>query len=366
MCNLDPRRLIGRRTVLGGALGAGVLLGTGRLRASAQPGDPRTVGARQRFFGVENVDPETGAVRSDRVVLSWVGCATYAVAFAGSVLLLDAWVPRLTSSGYSPATPQDLADLRPEAIFIGHGHFDHAADAGRIAQACGAVVHGTAEHCAAIRAQVPDPAFATVALGDASTAIGQRHDCTVGAVAVTAIRHLHSGPTAPDRDDPASPFVPAPELCALVRHPPALEGVLHNLPRLLDAENGVLLYQFRVPGFCLVWHDSAGPLIEKAPQVLEVLAGLPATDLHVGTIQGFNQFTNGLRDPRTYIEALRPSLFVPTHHDNWLPGLTSSAATYDPPLRAELARLPSGSRPELRSLHDPADYLNPARLTFQL
>ncbi|WP_194818703.1 MBL fold metallo-hydrolase [Nocardia sp. XZ_19_385] len=352
--------------MLGGVLGAGVLLAAGRLQASAGPGDPRTVGARQRFFGAENVDAEIGAVRADRVVLSWVGCATYAVAFAGSVLLLDAWVPRLTSSGYTPATPQDLADLRPEAIFIGHGHFDHAADAGRIAQACGAVVHGTAEHCAAIRAQVVDPTFPTVALGDVNTPIGQRHDFTVGAVEVTAVRHIHSGPTAPDRDDPASAVFPAPELCALVQHPPSLAGVLQSLPRLLDAENGVLLYQFRVPGFSLVWHDSAGPLTEKAPQVFDVLAGLPGTDLHVGTIQGFNQFTNGLRDPRTYIEALGPALFVPTHHDNWLPGITSSAAAYDPPLQAELARIPSGSRPELRSLHDPVDYLNPARLTFRL
>ncbi|MEV6279863.1 MBL fold metallo-hydrolase [Nocardia sp. NPDC051832] len=366
MCNLHPRRLIGRRTVLGGVLGAGVLLAAGRLRASAGPGEPRTVAARQRYFGVANVDPETGAVRADRVVLSWVGCATYAVAFAGSVLLLDAWVPRLTSSGYSPATPQDLADLRPEAILIGHGHFDHAGDAGRIAQASGAVVHGTAEHCAAIRAQVPEARLATVALGDAHTPIGQRHEFTVGAVQVTAVRHIHSGPTAPDRDDPAAPVFPAPEWCALVRHPPSLEGVLQNLPRLLDAENGVLLYQLRVPGFSLVWHDSAGPLTEKAPQVFDVLGGLPATDLHIGTVQGFNQFTNGLRDPRTYIEALGPALFVPTHHDNWLPGLTSAAAAYDPALLAELARIPSGARPELRSLHDPADYLNPARLTFLL
>ncbi|MEU8896145.1 MBL fold metallo-hydrolase [Nocardia sp. NPDC048505] len=366
MCYLGSRRLIGRRGVLGGLVGAGVLLAAGQLRAAAEPGDPRTVAARQRFFGAQNIDETTGAVHADRVVLSWVGCATYAMAFAGSVVLLDAWAPRLTSAGYTPVTAQELADLRPEAIFIGHGHFDHAADAGRIAQACGAVVYGTAEHCAAIRAQVPDPSFATVALGDAQTAIGQRHEVSLGAVQVSAIRHVHSGPTAPDRTDPAAPVVPVPELCALVRNPPALDGVLHTLPRLLDAENGVLLYQFRVPGFSLVWHDSAGPLTEKAPRVFDVLAGLPGTDVHIGTVQGFNQFTNGMRDPRTYIEALAPRLFVPTHHDNWLPGLTSSAAAYDAPMQAELARIPAGARPEFRALHDPVDYLNPARLTFRL
>ncbi|MFD0360048.1 MBL fold metallo-hydrolase [Nocardia sp. GCM10030253] len=366
MSKIHPRVLIGRRTMLGGAFGAAALIAAGRLEASAEPAGARTVAARQRFFGADIVDPDTGAVRADRVALSWVGCTTYALALGGSVLLLDAWVPRLTSSGYVPATPQDLADLRPEAIFIGHGHFDHAGDAGRIAQASGAVVHGTAEHCATIRAQVSAPSFPTVALGDANTLIGERHEFTVGTVAVTAIRHLHSAPTAPDRTDPSSPFFPLPDLCAIVQYPPTLDGVLQNLPRLRDQENGVLLYQFRVPGFSLVWHDSAGPLTENAPHVFDVLAGLPPTDVQIGAIQGYNQLTNGLRDPRRYIESLRPTLFVPSHHDNWLPGLTASAATYDAPLHEELSRLPPGKRPELRALHDPVDYLSPQRLTFRL
>lgn len=366
MCNISPRALLGKRSILGVALGAGLLPAAGRLEASAEPSEARTIAARKRFFGDDTVDPETGAVRADRVVLSWVGCTTYAAAIGGSVFLLDAWVPRLTSSGYVPATPQDLADLRPEAIFIGHGHFDHAGDAGRIAQASGAVVHGTAEHCAAIRAQVSEPTFPIAALGDADTPIGERHDFTVGIVSVTAIRHLHSAPTAPDRSDPASPFFPMPELRTLVQHPPTLYGVLQSLPRLRDAENGVVLYQFRVAGFTLVWHDSAGPLTEKAPHVFEVFEALAPTDVHIGAIQGFNQLTNGLRDPRRYIETLRPKLFVPSHHDNWLPGLTASAATYDTPLHAELARLAPDRRPELRALHDPVDYLSPQRLTFPL
>lgn len=364
MCNIHPRRLIGRRTVLGSALGAAAVLMAGKLKAAAEPGAPQTVAARRRFFGADMVD-DAGQVRADRVALSWVGCATYALAIGGSVLLLDAWVPRITSSGYVPATPQDLADLAPAAILIGHGHFDHAGDAGRIAQATGAVVCGTAEHCANIRAQVTDPTFETVALGGELTVPGERHDFTIGAVAITAIRHLHSAPTAPDRASGSSPFFPVPELCTIIQHPPTLEGVLQNLPRLRDAAGGTLLYQLRVPGFALIWHDSAGPLTEKAPEVFDVLAALPSTDVQIGAVQGFNQITNGMRDPRTYIEAIAPALFVPSHHDNWLPGLTASAATYDTPLHREFTRLPAQSRPELRLMHDPTDYLNPSRLTFQ-
>src|SRR5690606_34431759 len=138
VCGIDPRRLIGRVA----ALGSGLVAALPPL-SRVQAGSPRCVAARTRFFGADAVDRTTGAVRADRVVLSWVGCTTYAVAIGGAVLLLDAWVPRLTSSGYVPATAQDLADLRPEAIFIGHGHFDHAADAGPIAAATGATVYGT-------------------------------------------------------------------------------------------------------------------------------------------------------------------------------------------------------------------------------
>ncbi|NEW37791.1 MBL fold metallo-hydrolase [Nocardia cyriacigeorgica] len=358
--------MVSRRSVLGGALGGGVLVALGAAVAAGAPLKPRTVAARQRFFGADVVDPGTGAVRRDRVVLSWVGCATYAVAFGGTVLLLDAWVPRLSSAGYVPATAQDLADLQPAAILIGHGHFDHAGDAGRIAQASGAVVHGTAEHCATIRAQVPDPRFGTVALGDAGTAPGHVHEFTIGDIDVMAVRHLHSGPTAPDRANGSPPFFPVPDLCAIATHPPTLDDLGVGLPRLRDEEGGCLLYQLRVPGFSLVWHDSAGPLTEKAPQVFDVLAALAPTDVQVGAIQGFNQLTNGLRDPRTYIDAIGPRIFVPAHHDNWLPGFTAPAATYDQPLRAELDRLPSERRPELRSLLDPADYIAPARLTFSI
>lgn len=345
---------------------SGAWLAAGRLNASAAQDDPRTVAARTRFFGADIVDPDTGAVRADRVVLSWVGCTTYALAMAGAVFLLDAWVPRLTSTGYVPATPQDLVDLAPAAIFIGHGHFDHAGDAGRIAEASGALVYGTADHGVNIRAQVADPTFRTVALGDASSAPGERHEFSVGPVQITAVRHVHSAPTAPERPGGSAPFFPRPDWRALVRHPPSPAGVLQSAPRLRDPEGGTLLYQFRVPGFSLVWHDSAGPLTEKAPQVFDVFADLPPTDLQIGAVQGFNQITNGLRDPRRYIEAIRPKLFVPSHHDNWLPGLTASAATYDAPLRAELARLSADQRPEFRPLHDPLDYLSPHRLTFPL
>src|SRR5689334_22990570 len=83
-----------------------------------------TIAARQKFFGVENVDPRTGEVRRDRVIFSWITNAGYAASFRGRVVLLDTYINRFEvppSSGpdlrRTPFGAQDLVALKPEAIF---------------------------------------------------------------------------------------------------------------------------------------------------------------------------------------------------------------------------------------------------------
>ncbi|MFB8009277.1 MBL fold metallo-hydrolase [Nocardia sp. NPDC056000] len=343
-------------------------LGAFAERVSAQPiAEPtlaETIAARQRFFGADLVDAETGAVRSDRVVLSWFGCASFAVALGGSVFLLDAWVPRGATSGYVPTTPAEVAALRPAAIFIGHGHFDHAADAGPIAQASGAVIHGTVEHCATARKQVKSPGFSCVTLGSSTSLPGARYDFDLApGISVTAVRHIHSARTERYAGaDACAPVKPIPQIGDMRRYPTTLADTAHLVRRLTDPEGGVLLYQFHTEKFTLTWHDSSGPLLDKAPEVLETLRELPASDVHVGAVQGYNQFTNGLRDPRSYIEALRAKVFVPNHHDNWLPLITARGSAFRAPLETALATIPDG--PKLRMLLDPDDYVTPGVLAF--
>ncbi|MGY2062640.1 MBL fold metallo-hydrolase, partial [Nocardia gipuzkoensis] len=196
-------------------------------------------------------------VRADRVVVSWFGCASFAVAIGGSVILLDAWVPRGLTSGYVPTTPTEVAALRPAAIFIGHGHFDHAADAAPIARASGAVVYGTADHCAAIRGRADGDELRCVELGSADSAPGDRYDREVAAgLTVTAVRHLHSARTARDTGPGGAPGLrPNPCPCDIAAHPPGLADAVHLIGHLTDPEGGTLLYQFRTAAFTLTWHD---------------------------------------------------------------------------------------------------------------
>jgi hypothetical protein len=107
-----------------------------------------TTAARQKIFGLENVDPKSGEIRDDRVIFSWLTNATFAAAVKGHVLLLDTFVTRLeVQPGRTPFVIQDLVDLDPDYIFIGHGHFDHADNAAYIAQQTGAVIFASPETC---------------------------------------------------------------------------------------------------------------------------------------------------------------------------------------------------------------------------
>jgi L-ascorbate metabolism protein UlaG (beta-lactamase superfamily) len=116
--------------------------------------DPATmIKARQKFFGIENVDANSGAVKKDKVIASWATNTTYVTSILGRVILLDSYItkPELPTTPidkrYSPLLPQDLIDLQPEAIFLGHGHGDHADNAAYIAKWSNATIYATPETC---------------------------------------------------------------------------------------------------------------------------------------------------------------------------------------------------------------------------
>ena len=62
-----------------------------RGRGSGHGESAATIQARQKFFGVENVD-RRGRVKKDKVIFSWATNTTYAVALKGRVVLLDSYI----------------------------------------------------------------------------------------------------------------------------------------------------------------------------------------------------------------------------------------------------------------------------------
>ena len=285
-----------------------------RRRAGGAGATPaETIALRTRYFGAENVDPRTGAVRRDRVIMSWFGVTNFAMAIRGHVVLLDAWVPRGAHSGYVPSSPRELAALRPEAIFIGHAHFDHAADAVPIAQASGATIVGSAEQCAELRGRAPTMPPRCVEALPAGAAPGTAAEVhALRGVKARIVKHLHSAAKGPGGGRDGLPRARHAAAVDDAARPPA-HARGHGPPRRPRAGRRGRHRALPLRGrrLLLRLERLRRPARRRRARGFETLRALRPVDLQVGAIQGFNQITNGMRDPRQYIEAIRPACSCP-------------------------------------------------------
>src|SRR3546814_18012634 len=74
-----------------------------------------------RILGADATDPAT-------VKLWWYGVSGFIVSAGGHLFLFDAWESLGVQKDYVPIGREELVAIAPEAILIGHGHFDHAGD----------------------------------------------------------------------------------------------------------------------------------------------------------------------------------------------------------------------------------------------
>ena len=335
-----------------------------RLPVTAQqpPADlARTIAERQRFFGAEHVDPRTGALPRGEVHLVWVSVSTFAAAVDGRVVLFDAYLHKGEQErAYVPATTDDLVALHPEAILLGHAHYDHGMLAGPIAKATGARLVGTRGHCEQSSADAGTPLDCTVLFDETAPFGAVSRTQVLPGVCSTAVLHVHSAAEPPDPErDPLNPAVGVPDPGLVLEHPPGPSTTV----LAPGDEHGTVLYQLRIGSFSLTMHDSSGPLKEQAPEVFDVLRGLPPTDVQVGALVSFNNPTNGLRDAAMYVDALDPDVFVPNHHD-FIGGEYGGSDDYEPLLERELEDYDVD--PELRFLYEPYDYVRPNLLRFEV
>ena len=331
------------------------------------------VAARNHFFGQANVDQVTGAVDKEKVILSYFSVQSFAVAARGHVFLLDSYIYRLGDNpGYVPTTVPELVDLKPEAIFIGHGHGDHADNAAYISVKTGATIFGAAEHCVAMHVDATrifgtDAGLKCVSLTTTGSTPGAEvSDVRIMRpdICITAFKHLHSGAAPLDPNVAVVPILPVRDPRVEQLYPTQPPPALNTRTSGVGGGGAIsMLYQFTVGDFSMVWHDTNGPIRAFQPQLEPMLAALPKADVQMGSLVSIGETTNGTYDIALYIQKVQPKIFYGGHADNFNIG---ASPYYHRALRAQLANFGVAAEdiPQIAGWDDPYDYLSPGLATF--
>lgn len=321
--------------------------------------------ARDRLLGPGATDPA-------QVKLWWFGVAGFIASMGGHLFLFDAWEIIGAHADYSPVSRDDLVAIKPEAILVGHGHFDHAGDLGYVAGRTGALVVAGEQTCLNAREQAAGDGnqdkFQCLLLGNVTTpemGTVQTIKLWADAEPITVLRHTHSAQDPSDLAAGNLPLVFVPDILTYLMYPNTDAEETARFVQTLDDESsappagGTWAYHLKRGDFTLLWHNSAGPIAEgklKAAEINCALDSFPAcVDVQYGTIVGFGAVTSGLRDVGLYVRSAHPKVQVPNHHDAWAPAVGPGAESYEVQWRAEIASMPNP--PELDYLNDPEDYL---------
>lgn len=375
---------------------------------------PETIAARRLIFGNENVDPATGLLPRDRVIVSWITNSSFALAVAGRVVLLDTFVTRLeVTPGRTPFVIKDLVDVTPTAILIGHGHSDHAENAAYVAAKTGATLYASEETCGVLRADFERIANDPVIQGDPVARFPR--DAALDLVPVTttgstpgtqvlrlkflepfaqvvAFRHLHSIATPYDPTYPRNTIVPVSDPRDATLFPP---GVLLRpsdppLPGQLDLRTAgggnagggaggpvAIFYNITLrtgSNLSLAWQDTIGALRDgkgsawpdgtpaDGQRITDILHQMAPVDVFSAAVGTANFANNGLRDLVDYQQALRARMFVPNHQTTGGSdvGETKSLTHYAIYLQQlRHMGIPESEWPDIRWTVDPTDYLKP-------
>ena len=254
------------------------------------------------------------------LLLRWLGASNFELAYRGSVILLDAYFERMPRTRPLGFVRDDIK--RVTAIFVGHGHGDHMADAPYVAMRTGArVVGGPPTIEAALKQGLPAKQAVTVKGGEVEKFNG---------FTVEAILAQHSDLN--EVRSRAKIFGPA--LAAVL----ALEPPLTDEEKRRGAEirtrgtgdrrvlnEGTIAYLFTFDtGFTFLFLDSAGAITDGERALMN---RIQATDIASVAYQGMFLATPQIRATLPLVKHFNPTYFIPNHHDE-IAGQFWDMATY--------------------------------------
>ena len=241
----------------------------------------------------------------DTVGIRWAGYANYELVYKGQVVLLDAAFDRGNNFPPLGFTVPDVT--RVDAILIGHGHSDHMSDAAAIATRTKAVVVGAPVTAEKLLSQSVDPGQVRSVTGRGGEVVelpGIRIEPILG-------RHSVRDRTITDPFEEVlgaltPPLTPAQQA---ERGQISQRGV--NDPRL--ATEGTLTYLMTLDnGFTILFRDSAGDVTDFERAVMKRVGRVD-----VAIVAQANAYLNTRQAEKAleYVDAYRPGVFIPAHHD---------------------------------------------------
>jgi L-ascorbate metabolism protein UlaG (beta-lactamase superfamily) len=239
------------------------------------------------------------------IVLRWLGTANYEVTYKGKVVLLDAFIDRGPRNRPIGVAVKDMQ--RVDVILVGHGHWDHVADAATIARQSRAVVVGAASAIDVVRA-AGLPLEQTRVVEGTGGELLQFEGFTVEPVlahhsillpdVLTKFREaLTSVDSGPSQDEASAEAV--------------IEARGSSDPTLGDRGTLAYLLTFDT-GFRLIWLDSAGPITEAERSLMQRIS---RTDVAIVAYQG--QYVADRQVAATFplVKLFNPAVYLPAHHD---------------------------------------------------
>lgn len=245
------------------------------------------------------------SVRSDTMLIRWLGTSNYELSWKNKVFLFDTYFDRPGRTRPVGFTVSQIK--RADVIFLGHGHSDHIADVVPVAKQTGALVVGAASAIeAAVRMGVPQSQTRVVAggetltFGDVKVETALARHSTIQAGLIDAYRQLYAV-------DGLGPLTPAEAAQA------AEVGKRgSNSPDMI--EKGVIAYAVVLPsGFSVVALDTAGPVTD-GDRVLAKKLG--RADVAILAYQPHAVAERQLQDVWPLIDLFNPRLYLPSHHDH--------------------------------------------------
>ena len=294
--------------------------------------NPATVGAQGKGLVVLAQDPACVSTRiaaaggpmpkgQNTIVMRYLGVSNYELAYRDQVILFDTFYSRVWPARALGVVPADFK--RANAVFFGHGHWDHIADAPEVARQTKAKMYGGPPTAEWLKMNgLPEAQIVTWKGGESQKFNG---------FTVRAIHARHAG----GRPEPVNKLMTLyAQLVPEFYGRPQTEEEKAGTQRLqrrgaggprIDSE-GTLTYLITFDnGYTIAYTDTAGQI---SAEQKAAFANIPRTDIGIVAYTGRFNTTRQNEESMPIVDTFKPRIVLPSHHEDE----TGVGAHFDMPI----------------------------------